>query len=369
MRMIIDAYTTTRTSSSIEIRIITDTPDSITVSLKKDTVHKISPEYQFENSRFFFRYNFQDLFSDTEYTIYIKAVNHLVLKSSTLVNVHPEKLFRFALFGDPHVAGRDTQAAFPLEKGPRLYSKALYFLDKYSDRAAEHGAAFIVLLGDIADPATVENMKNIKAISEKSPIPWFPIIGNHEPYCSGGEERFNTVFGLPGEGYYSKTIKGRHFIFLSTPSQSSLYTTGHQYSWLIEQLRKNADKDCFLFSHFASLLHPCVLGHKNDGMQELHNSREILYLLKKYPQVKGWFAGHKNIPSLVIKNNIAHFLSPQMIQAPCGFDIVDVYENGLSRTYHEIDEQHFVWIARVQGKDSWEERCGTEHDRNAVVEW
>jgi hypothetical protein len=58
-----------------------------------------------------------------------------------------------------------------------------------------------------------------------------------------------------------------------------------------------------------------------------------------------------------------------MIQEPCGFDIIDVYENGIIRMYHEIDEQDFVWISRMNGKGSWKSRYGKEDHRNIVVQF
>ncbi len=85
--------------------------------------------------------------------------------------------------------------------------------------------------------------------------------------------------------------------------------------------------------------------------------------------MKAWFAGHKNIPSLVKEGGLYHFLSPQIVQAPCGFDIVDLYEKGMIRMYHEIEEQNYVWISRIQGKLTWEERSGLEKDRNVSLRY
>ncbi len=368
MYMILDAYITTVTDSSFEARIVTSDKTDINLELNNGDRVNPGPAVRYDG-KYFFRHVFTNLESGSEYFLSISAGESKTLEVCTLKNPEGKKLCRFALFPDPHIAGPDTENAFPEDRGPRLYSKAVFLHRKYIQRAAEQGAEFIILTGDIADPADGENMSIVSALQKSSPVPWYPVIGNHEIYCPGGMERFTKTLEIPSRGYYAGTICGCRFIFLSTTDQGSLYPDREQYRWLFNELDTNGDRPCFLFSHFACMLHPCVQGYKNDGMQELYNSYEILRFLEKYPNVKAWFAGHKNIPSLVMKQGIAHFLSPQLIQAPCAYDLVDLYEGGLVRMIHEIDEQHFVWTAREQGNELWKERCGREAARNCVVEW
>ena len=102
-------------------------------------------------------------------------------------------------------------------------------------------------------------------------------------------------------------------------------------------------------------------------MQQLFNFRELLTLLHKYKGIKAVFAGHKNVPSKVINNGIAHLLSPQLIQAPCSYDIVDLFEDGLIRTVYEIDEQDYVWQSRKVFGKGWQERYGEEGSRNFTL--
>lgn len=366
--MIMDAYITTVTENSFETRIIArEGTETELLSANGDRV-SLKPVIQHAGKNFF-RHLLTGLDADTAYNLAVRAGDERKLAVRTLKIPEGRKLCRFALFPDPHIAGPDTEKAFPDDRGPRLYSKAVFLHRKYIMRAAEQGAEFIILAGDIADPADRGNMGIVSELRESSPIPWYPVIGNHEIYCPGGMERFTGTLGMPDCGYYAETICGCRFVFLATAGQGSLSADSEQYRWLLYELDANGDRPVFLFSHFACLLHPCVQGLKNDGMQQLYNSGEILGILKKYPNVKAWFAGHKNIPSLVMKNGTAHFLSPQLIQAPCAYDIVDLYEGGLVRMIHEIDEQHFVWTAREQGNAVWGERSGRDSDRNCTLEW
>jgi hypothetical protein len=82
-----------------------------------------------------------------------------------------------------------------------------------------------------------------------------------------------------------------------------------------------------------------------------------------------FFAGHKNVPSRIIKDKINHLLCPQLIQAPCGFYMLDVYEKGLLCSYYEIDEKHYIQVSRNAFEQFWKKRFGTEESRNFVLNW
>ena len=126
----------------------------------------------------------------------------------------------------------------------------------------------------------------------------------------------------------------------------------------------------FIFSHFSLILHPCVQGWKNDGLQQLDNYREILKLIQQFPNVRAFLAGHKNVPSRIMLDGVAHILCPQLIQSPCGYSIIYFYENGWVMTTHEIDEQDYVWCSRKAFSSSgWQERFGTEESRNFCIEY
>jgi hypothetical protein len=107
-----------------------------------------------------------------------------------------------------------------------------------------------------------------------------------------------------------------------------------------------------------------VQGANNDGYQLLDSHPALLKLLCQYPNVRLFAAGHKNVPSRLLHDGIVHTLSPQLIQAPMGYDVFQLYEGGLTRTTYELDEQHYVEVGRCAYGSRYPERYGSEGDRN-----
>jgi hypothetical protein len=102
----------------------------------------------------------------------------------------------------------------------------------------------------------------------------------------------------------------------------------------------------------------------NDGYQLLESHRALLALMARYPNVRVFCAGHKNVPSMLFRNRTLHLLSPQLIQAPCAYDMIGWYEGGVNKMTYEIDEQHYVELARSAYQHDWAMRYGDEESRN-----
>jgi hypothetical protein len=131
----------------------------------------------------------------------------------------------------------------------------------------------------------------------------------------------------------------------------------------------DAGTSVFCCAHFSLLLHPCVQGYKNDGMQVLWGAPEVLDLLKFYPQARAWIAGHKNVPSKLVHDGVLHLLSPQLIQAPCAFRVIDIHEEGIrSRTY-DIEQQELAQLSQQAYGADYPERLGRPEDRDFWWSW
>lgn len=275
---------------------------------------------------------------------------------------------RIALLPDCHVRmGYDVPPTQPVR---RLYGAARQLLEITLERLIRMDVDAVMLLGDTLDPADEAGMVWLASLISESPFPIHVIIGNHEYYGNISIERFHRTLGLPDHGFHVAQVKGVPFLMLATPDQDSLHPGSFGFQWLEETLNEyDCDTDLFCCAHFSLLLHPCVQGPKNDGMQVLWSASAIQSLLRQYPNVRAWIAGHKNVPSKVIEDGMLHLLSPQLIQAPCGFRILDIYDDGLMSRVYDIEEQELANLSQLAYGAAYPERYGTQEDRNFWWSW
>jgi len=279
------------------------------------------------------------------------------------------RLCRVALLPDCHVQpGRGSE--MPARPARRLYGAARWLLETYVGRFASMGVDAIFLLGDTLDPASPAELAWLKPLVDNSAVPIHAIAGNHEVYGSISLEEFHLALGLPAHGNHVVTVKGVPFLMLATPHMDAFAPGSAAYHWLETTLaNSHPGQDLFCCAHLSLVLHPCVQGRNNDGTQVLWAADDLLALLRRHPQVRAWIAGHKNVPSKVIRDGVMHLLSPQLIQTPCAYRLLDIHQNGVRSRVHGIEEQDIAkWSDRAQGS-AFAERQGREEDRNFRWEW
>lgn len=283
-------------------------------------------------------------------------------------NSGSQRRCRVALLPDAHVRfGYDEIPGHPVR---RLYGVARQLMETTLKRLESMDVDAVLLLGDTLDPADEAGMDWLCSLIDRSPFPIHTIIGNHEYYGGYSVERFHRRLDLPEHGCYVAEVKGVPFLMLATPDQDCLSPGSVGYQWLEETLNSyDTDTDLFCCAHFSLLLHPCVQEYKNDGMQVLWSAAEIKSLLRRYHNVRTWLGGHKNVPSKVFENGMLHLLSPQLIQAPCGFRVIDVYENGIRSRVYDIQERDLADLSRLAYGADYPERYGTKEDRDFWWFW
>ena len=363
--MLFDAYVPTRTHDSLEVRVRSSSSDPVALQLG-DTRRVVEVPLVSHRGTHFFRHTFTELPSGTSWPLELRqGTDRASLEGSTLPRAPGPEKMRIGLLADLHLSTQQSSIDAYGTSTRRLYGLACELTARYVRRLEALGVDAIVLLGDVVDPCSDETLGLLRQTIDSIQVPVYAVIGNHEAWCPGGEVRFYCAFDLPAGGYYSVHRDGVRLVMLSTPEPDALDPSSPQRRWLEDELRAaSPDEDILLFSHFSLLLHPCVQGAKNDGYQLLRGHRELLQLLHGFPRVRAFVAGHKNVPSLVVSSGVAHTLSPQLIQAPCGYDVLRLYEGGMARTTYEIDEQHYCEVARTAYGAQFPERYGTEDGRN-----
>lgn len=277
-------------------------------------------------------------------------------------------LCRIALLPDCHVSPQADEAN-PTHPVRRLYGQARMLLENYLDRLSNEVDA-IFLLGDTLDPAWEEGVAWLHEQCQRCPVPVHVIIGNHESYGTISAEQFHRAMDLPDHGNSLIEVNGVPFFMLATPNQNSLAPSSTSYRWLEEQLQElPANRNLFCCAHYSLLLHPCVQGRHNDGMQVLWAADEILALLQKHPNMRAWIAGHKNVPSKLIQNGVLHLLSPQLIQAPCGYRILEIHAEGISSQTYGLQETELAEMSARAYGGGYEARHGHDEDRDFWWSW
>lgn len=369
--MLFDLYIPTRTFDSVEARVRSSSDGPVSVFLGDEEVILQEPDVSYRGYHFY-RHTFTGLAPGAPVTVGARQRKGggaaRTLPTAALEKPPGALRLRIGLMADLHLPLQQRHIDEYRTGTKRMAGLAYELGRKYIRRLEALGADIIVLPGDLVEPCNQESLGLLKEILGAVSVPCHPIIGNHEPWSTGGAKRFHQELGLPEEGFYTVKKNGVRMLMLSTPHPGALDRDTAQLEWLKEQLRESApDEDVALFSHFSLMLHPCVQGPRNDGYQLLDNHREVLDLLARHKNVRLFAAGHKNVPSMMIQDGILHTLSPQLIQAPCGYDILHLFEGGASRTTYELDEQHYCEVSRAAYAYDWQERYGEEEGRSFSV--
>ena len=269
-----------------------------------------------------------------------------------------------------------------VKDGKRLYISAKMLAAKYLKKLiCEHRVDRIILPGDVCDTGSIGELHaaaNILKTARNldSNVGIHAMIGNHE----ADPQKFAKLL-VPENlnlGYYSidPPESGVHLVMLATDEQNSLDEGTAQLQWLrrdLEAAMASSEIDIIvLFMHYSLILHPLHdEGGWDDGLQLLDNSEGILKLIGSHSKVKAVICGHKNVPSaLVDQAGILHTLSPQLIQTPCGYDVFDVYDHGVVRAVHEIDEMDLQEVSRqAAGEQEAGERWGEQKHRSMKFMW
>jgi len=357
--MITALYVPTRGTDFLTATCVCDTPTPVSLSLRSpENTIPLPPETPGirDNGRCFYRFSATELPPETAFTLIATQEPEppVTLETATLPRPGGRKRVRFGILADPHCSRRQTAYGRQFEESFALFSK-------YTQRLAALGAEFIVVPGDMTDEGTLDQLTACRDIIEATPVPVHVVAGNHEKDL----DLFHRVLGMKSP-YFAFAWAGKRFICLSTASAGDLQPGSRQTAWLRSELERDRESDTFLFSHYSLVRHPSLEREKDLSVQ---NEDGMGALLDQAPHVRAVFSGHKNIPTSTQRRQVTHIVCPQLVQVPCGFDLIDIYDHGLVRHLFEIDEVHLDWRSRDAYADPGEipYRYGRESDRNFTI--
>jgi Icc protein len=281
----------------------------------------------------------------------------ILLLTSIAFSAQPERVIRFAHFTDIHIT-TDNNA-------PQGFAQALQYMQSMEDKPE-----LLVTGGDhvgdssaATDEVATKLFNLFKDIMQKNcHIPVKYCIGNHDIWglnkpaskTTGSEEFWGIKrpiheFNMPGP-YYSFDVKNWHFIILQSvvPENNGYYVQldDEQFKWLCDDLEKNKDKYCVIFSHPPIL---SVAAFFDDTQSEKtgnwfvssslinRDARRLKDLFYKYPNVKLCISGHLHLLDTVTYNGVTYICDGAVSGAwwggkyqetSEGFGVFDLYRDG-----------------------------------------
>lgn len=144
--------------------------------------------------------------------------------------------FKFAVMADSH---KDTLS-----------------LEKALNQARDEGAQFVVMMGDLSDVGTLEELESTKRVLDASAMTYYAAAGDHDLWDSRDKEsdapkNFTTVFGKTYQSISYDTVR----LILIYNSDNYLGLDGVQLSWLEDELARGTEELVFVFAP-TPLYHP-----------------------------------------------------------------------------------------------------------------
>ena len=162
-----------------------------------------------------------------------------------------EPLFVFATIADSHITSTffdDHRYLKALSISRKLLANVVRDINAYRPMVD-----FVVHLGDITDFGTASEFDNARRILDELRCPLFPVVGNHDNFCSDNKRGWKNFAGRDSTTY-AFDYKGFHFIVIDcTPDPYEPSRIGCDASlreWVMQNLLANREKPTILFSHY-----------------------------------------------------------------------------------------------------------------------
>lgn len=225
--------------------------------------------------------------------------------------------FKFAVLADSH--------------------KDLASLEKALMKAAEEGVKFVVMMGDLSDTGTVEELEATKQVLENSGLTYYPMPGDHDLWDSRDKENDpakNFVL-LFKETYQSISYDNVRLILIYN-SDNYLGLDGVQLKWIEDELERVSAAAPELLFVFAPtpLFHPSsdhVMGKVNPKLSS--QAEHLMTTFKRFgvdlvfSADTHFFLKYREPKNELDMITVGAVTSQKNPQAP-RFAIIDILEDG-----------------------------------------
>lgn len=267
----------------------------------------------------------------------------LILPNYLRAQDKPTQHFSFAFLTDVHVNGNSQTRSL------EGFSQAI--------RSAEaKGVDFILTGGDNVDvdgmkgdqrEAATQLYRGYKATAERSTVPFYYTIGNHDRYWGAGADNgnygewlFESFFG---KTYYSFEHKGWLFIVLNSTQicDGTYCVDDEQREWLANLLAKTPPRQPIVVSThvpFLSLYYP-VLEGRYTATDTFANQKQIFDMFGNH-NLKLVLQGHQHLYE-EIKVKGVQFITAGAVSANWWSGPFHGTEEGYLKV--DVDGEHFTW--------------------------
>jgi len=264
---------------------------------------------------------FENLSPATRYQVKVSIGGQsAMLEFSTLPEPRTERLFRVAVFSDPHLS---TQRA---ARNGRLHGESIALLRELLAEAAR-SADCIISAGDLTDSGTEAEFACLESILKKISVPVLAVPGNHD-LVHGGEARFLRLFGAPA---FFEERRGVQLAgvdtgdgFLGKPCNRAVFD------------RIDPGKPLMLFSHFQLFADEWI----PDADKVIFDPGDCRAMLAKTASCRGiGCIGHKNVATQVKVNSFTQINLPQLTHFPAGYLVIDVHRDEFRLRFEPIPSE------------------------------
>jgi len=249
-------------------------------------------------------------------------------------------LFSFVQISDTHCLGK-------YERPPHLLSRTSFHIGRYKFHWRDSINSFSILqntveyinqkirpnflihTGDITEYGKLADLEIAKKLLAKLSCPYYSLMGDND----GKAHSHSDYVKVFGQRCYSFDYQNWHIVILS------VYPDDVELNWLRKDLSENAGKPSILATHhlivgnFALWLIEKYLGIK----MFMPRTREVLKILRNYPNVKLVLSGHCHTNFYWNKYGINFISTAALVEIPHRFKLFRVYRDKIVMTLFTAD--------------------------------